>query len=104
MEIDFSTLFQIITSLFILLLGYNLQKTDYRRKKHDNQMAQYLFNLTNCLVVTVDSVAEIASELSAVKNIDDVTTAIKDLKSARRELATFQQKLAADHIVRGRNE
>lgn len=100
MKIDISSFIQLVTSLLVFFVGYKINRIDHRRRKHDEQMAQYLFNLTSCLVVTVDSVAELADEISDNQNSEHIKTTLKNIKQAKRELGAFQQKLAAEHIVR----
>lgn len=94
-------LFQFLPSVLVVFLGYKLQNLDTKRKKHEENMSEYLYNLTNCLVTTVDSVVDIAEQVEKPKSNEDLKNAMATLKQSQRDLTKFQQRMAAKLISGG---
>ena len=92
---------QIAPAILALLLSLQLQKMEKKRRRHEENMSEYLYNLTNCLITTVDSVLDIAEQVAVAKNNCKLDDAVITLKKAQRDLSRFQQKMAAKLISGG---
>lgn len=103
------TVLDVLPSLLVLIIGFKINKMDSVRRKQDAEIAEYFYNITNCLLATVDSVAELANE--GIKEVLEETACdktakknmyktIEKLHHARKDLASFQQKITAEYIAR----